>query len=107
MLNLTENAQKAVGNFIKGSEEPVTGLRVSVSGGGCSGFQYGMALEKEAQDGDTVLEFDSFKVFVDPTSAPMLSGVTIDFLDSLEGSGFKFENPNAKASCGCGSSFSC
>ena len=107
MLNLTENAQAAVSKFMDGAEEPVTGLRVSVTGGGCSGFQYGMALEAEANADDTVVEFGGLKVFIDPASAPMLSGVTIDFLDGLEGSGFKFENPNATNSCGCGSSFSC
>lgn len=107
MLSLTESAQNAVSNFIKGSEEPVAGLRVSVTGGGCSGFQYGMALEAAANGDDTVVDCGAVKVFVDPASVPMLSGVTIDFLDGLEGTGFKFENPNAKASCGCGSSFSC
>jgi len=107
MLNLTESAQNAVSNFIQGSEEPVAGLRVSVMGGGCSGFQYGMALEAAAKDEDTVIECGVVKIFIDPQSAPMLEGVTIDFLDSLDGSGFKFENPNAKNSCGCGSSFSC
>lgn len=107
MLSLTENAQKAVGSFIQKAQEPVSGLRVSVTGGGCSGFQYGMALETEARADDTVVEFGTIKVFVDPESAPLLDGVTIDFLDSLEGSGFKFDNPNATNSCGCGSSFSC
>ncbi len=106
MLSLTENAQAAVGKFIESAEEPVSGLRVSVTGGGCSGFQYGMALETEAREDDTVVECGTVKVFVDPQSAPLLSGVTIDFLDGLEGSGFKFENPNATNSCGCGSSFS-
>ncbi len=106
MLNLTESAQAAVGKFIESAEEPVSGLRVSVTGGGCSGFQYGMALETEAKEDDTVVECGTVKVFVDPQSAPLLSGVTIDFLDGLEGSGFKFENPNATNSCGCGSSFS-
>lgn len=107
MLNLTESAQKAVSRFIQGAEEPVTGLRISVTGGGCSGMQYAMALEAAAKDDDTVVECGEVKVFVDPMSAPLLSGVTVDFLDSMEGSGFKFVNPNAKASCGCGSSFSC
>jgi iron-sulfur cluster assembly protein len=106
MLSLTDSAQQAVDRFIQGSEVPVSGLRVSVSGGGCSGFQYGMALETEAKEGDTIVECGAVKVFVDPQSAPLLNGVTIDFLDGLEGSGFKFENPNATNSCGCGSSFS-
>lgn len=106
MLSLTENAQAAVGKFIEGAEQPVSGLRVSVTGGGCSGFQYGMALETEAREEDTVVECGNVKVFVDPQSMPLLNGVTIDFMDGLEGSGFKFENPNATNSCGCGSSFS-
>ena len=106
MLTLTENAQKAISRFIEGSETPVTGLRISVTGGGCSGLQYGMALEESANDEDTIIEADQLKIFVDPLSAPMLHGVTVDFLDSMEGSGFKFENPNATNSCGCGNSFS-
>ena len=107
MLSLTENAQKAVGRFIEGSETPVEGLRISVNGGGCSGFQYGMALEPASNDDDTVLEIGAIKVFVDPASAEMLQDVVVDFLDGMEGSGFKFENPNAANSCGCGKSFSC
>jgi len=107
MLTLTESAQQAVDRFISGAEEPVAGLRVSVSGGGCSGMQYGMALETAAKDDDLVLECGPVKVFVDPASAPLLKDVVVDFLDSMEGSGFKFTNPNATATCGCGSSFSC
>lgn len=106
MLTLTENAQKAISRFIKGSETPVGGLRISVTGGGCSGLQYGMALEERANDEDAVIEIEELKIFVDPLSAPMLNGVTVDFLDSMEGSGFKFDNPNATNSCGCGNSFS-
>ena len=106
MISLTESAQQAVARFIEGAEEPVTGLRISVTGGGCSGMQYAMALEAAAKDDDTVVECGEVKVFVDPLSAPMLSGVTVDFLDSMEGSGFRFENPNAATSCGCGKSFS-
>jgi len=107
MLSLTDSAQKAVARFISGAEEPVSGLRISVTGGGCSGMQYAMALEAAANTEDTVVECGAVKIFVDPTSAPLLTGVTVDFLDSMEGSGFKFTNPNAKASCGCGTSFSC
>lgn len=106
MLTLTDSAQKAVRRFLKGSETPVGGLRISVTGGGCSGMQYGMALEEAADNQDIVLEIGDFKVFVDPSSAPLLQGVTVDFLDSMDGSGFKFDNPNAAASCGCGNSFS-
>ena len=106
MLTLTDNAQKAIHRFIQGADEPVEGLRISVTGGGCSGMQYGMALEASANKDDTIIEAYDFKVFVDPLSAPMLAGVTVDFLDSMDGSGFKFENPNAATSCGCGNSFS-
>lgn len=107
MLNLTESAQAAVSRFITGAEEPVTGLRIAVTGGGCSGMQYSMALEKESSNDDTIVEFGEIKVFVDPASLPLLEGVTVDFLDTMEGSGFKFVNPNATNTCGCGSSFSC
>jgi iron-sulfur cluster assembly accessory protein len=107
MITLTEKAVKAVSRFIRSAETPATGLRVSVAGGGCSGLQYGMKLENEAAADDTVLEFGPVKVFVDPASAPMLNGVTVDFIDTMTESGFKFINPNAANSCGCGKSFSC
>jgi iron-sulfur cluster assembly accessory protein len=107
MLNLTESAQTAVSRFITGAEEPVAGLRIEVKGGGCSGMQYSMALEKAAQADDTVVECGDIKIFVDPESLPLLDGVTVDFIDSMEGSGFKFVNPNATNTCGCGSSFAC
>ncbi len=106
MLTLTDNAKAAVSRFIRGAEEPATGLRISVTGGGCSGMQYGMALEAEAKDSDIVVECGDVKVFVDSFSAKLLAGTTVDFLDGMEGSGFKFENPNATNSCGCGKSFS-
>jgi iron-sulfur cluster assembly accessory protein len=105
MLTLTDSAQKAVDRFINTNETPVAGLRISVTSGGCSGLQYSMALEAAAQDEDVILECGMVQVFVDPLSAPYLNGVTVDFLDSMDGSGFKFENPNAQNSCGCGSSF--
>lgn len=106
MLTLTEKAQHAVDRFIRGANEPVAGLRISVTGGGCSGMQYGMSLEQQSRQDDVVLQFGEVRVFVDPLSAPLLTGVTVDFLDNIDGSGFKFENPNAAASCGCGQSFS-
>jgi iron-sulfur cluster assembly accessory protein len=106
MLTLTPSAQTAVRRFIKGAEEPVAGLRISVTGGGCSGMQYGMALEGQAKVDDVVIEAGAVKVFVDPHSAPLLAGVIVDFRDGMDGSGFAFTNPNAAASCGCGKSFS-
>ena len=81
------------------------GLRVFVSGGGCSGLQYGMAFEAAPRDFDTVIDQQGVKLFIDPTSLMYLSGATIDYVDSLMGAGFKIENPNAVAACGCGSSF--
>jgi iron-sulfur cluster assembly protein len=106
MLNLTPNAISAMEKFIKGSATPIAGLRIAISGGGCSGFQYGMTLEENKSEDDVVVKRGAVTVLVDPLSAPLLEGVTVDFVDSLSGSGFKFENPNASASCACGSSFS-
>lgn len=106
MVTLTDNAIKAVHRFINGSHGTAKGLRILISGGGCSGFQYGLKLEPEANPGDTVIEYGDVKVFIDPESLPLISGATVDFVESLEGSGFKFVNPNAKSSCSCGSSFS-
>jgi iron-sulfur cluster assembly accessory protein len=82
------------------------GIRVGVVGGGCSGFQYSMDFENQARDGDLVMEQDGVKVFVDPMSSMYLQGVTIDYVQGLQGAGFKFNNPNARNTCGCGSSFS-
>lgn len=107
MIILTDNAVKAARRFIRSAETPASGLRVSVSGGGCSGLQYDMKLENAAAAEDTVIEFGSVKVYVDPTSAPLLNGITVDFIDTMTESGFKFINPNVTGSCGCGKSFSC
>jgi len=80
-------------------------LRIAIQGGGCSGFEYALGFDRGAQSGDHELEFHGVKVVVDPFSAPYLQGSTIDFLEGLQESGFKIENPNATAACGCGSSF--
>jgi iron-sulfur cluster assembly accessory protein len=82
------------------------GIRVGVAGGGCSGFQYTMDFENDPKDGDVVLDQHGLKLFVDPMSAMYLQGVTVDYVQGLQGAGFKFINPNAKNTCGCGSSFS-
>lgn len=82
------------------------GLRLSVVGGGCSGFQYSLELDDGPREDDAVYEYDGVRVFVDPTSAPYLSGTSVDYVDGLHGAGFKFVNPNADRTCGCGSSFS-
>ncbi len=104
-INLTEAAVNTVKGLLEQKEVPNHGLRVFVSGGGCSGMQYGMALEAEPRPYDHVIEQDGVKVFVDPTSMMYLSNATIDYEDSIMGGGFKIDNPNAVSSCGCGSSF--
>lgn len=105
MITLTPNAVTAVERFIKGTSDPVAGLRIAIAGGGCSGFQYGMSLEQEKNEDDIVVECGAVKLLVDPLSAPLLEGVTVDYVENLTGSGFKFENPNATSTCACGSSF--
>ncbi len=86
--------------------DPASGLRVAVRGGGCSGFEYALDFELEARDTDHILEYDGLNVFIDPVSARYLSGTEIDYVLGPTGSGFKFNNPQATGSCGCGSSFS-
>ena len=80
-------------------------LRLAIQGGGCSGFQYGLGFDSGSAEGDIELEYEGVRVVVDPFSAPYLRGATIDFLNTIEESGFKIDNPNAAASCGCGHSF--
>ena len=107
-LTVTDNAAVEVRKFMEA--EGVTGeqggLRVSVQPGGCSGFKYSLVIEDKNAEDDFVLDNDGFKVFVDPFSAQYISGVTIDYVSSMQGSGFTFKNPNATGGCGCGSSFS-
>ncbi len=105
MITLTPSAITAVERFINGADTPVAGLRIAISGGGCAGFQYGMSLEEAGQEDDLEFAFGSVKLLIDPLSAPLLEGVTVDYVESLTGSGFKFDNPNASSSCACGSSF--
>ncbi|MCA9921494.1 MAG: iron-sulfur cluster insertion protein ErpA [Anaerolineales bacterium] len=104
-ITLTSAAAQMVQNLLVQKNVPDYGLRVFVSGGGCSGLQYGMALEAEARPYDNVIEKDGIKVFIDPTSMMYLTGATIDYEDSIMGGGFKIDNPNAVSSCGCGTSF--
>ena len=82
------------------------GLRVAVRGGGCSGFEYALDFEQEPRENDTILEYDGLKVFVDSVSSRYLDGTQIDYVKGIMGSGFKFNNPKAVGTCGCGSSFS-
>lgn len=104
-IHLTDTAVGVIKNLLVQKNVPDYGLRVFVSGGGCSGLQYGMALEAEARPYDNVFEQGGVKVFVDPTSMMYLNQATIDYEESLMGGGFKIENPNAVSSCGCGHSF--
>ena len=105
-IMLTESAIAAVKNAIAQEGEPGDALRVSVVGGGCSGYQYNLDFEKEARMDDLTLEYGDVKIFVDSISAGYLMGTVVDFVSGLNGTGFKFNNPNAKRTCGCGSSFS-
>ena len=86
--------------------DPGHGLRVAVRGGGCSGFEYALDFEHEARETDTVLDYDGLRVFVDPVSSRYLEGTVIDYVFGMTGAGFKFNNPRASGTCGCGSSFS-
>jgi iron-sulfur cluster assembly accessory protein len=92
---------------IMATQDPLpAGLRIGVVGGGCSGFQYSMSFENQAGMMDKVFSFDNLKVFVDATSVMYLNGCVVDYVETLEAAGFKFENPQVKSTCGCGSSFS-
>ncbi len=106
MITITEKAAKAAKLFIMGSDTPSGGLRLAISGGGCSGYSYEMSIEAAPAADDTIVDGGKVQIFLDPTSAPLLDGVTIDFEETLEKCGFTFVNPNATASCGCGKSFS-
>jgi len=105
-LTLTETALEQVRRLLARDNRVGQGLRVAVTDGGCSGHSYKLDFDKESKPGDTVLEWDGVKVFVDSVSAPFLQGIVIDFESGLYGGGFKFSNPNATATCGCGTSFS-
>ena len=107
-ISLSQLAATEVKRFMQQEavSEQQGGLRVSVQPGGCSGFRYGLLIEEQAAEDDYVLEAEGVRVFVDPFSAQYLNGVSIDYVSSMQGSGFTFKNPNATGGCGCGSSFS-
>jgi iron-sulfur cluster assembly protein len=104
-VSVTPNAVGIIRDLLVQREIPNHALRVFVSGGGCSGMQYGMAFEETPKDFDKVIEVDGVRLIVDPTSMMYLEGAVIDYVDSLMGGGFRIENPNAVSSCGCGHSF--
>lgn len=104
-LTLTPQAAAKV-REIMATQDPIpAGLRIGVVGGGCSGFQYSMAFENQGGMMDKIFNFEDLKVFIDATSLMYLNGCTVDYVESLEGAGFKFDNPQVKSTCGCGSSF--
>jgi iron-sulfur cluster assembly accessory protein len=104
-INMTPTAVAKVKEIMAQQNPVPAGLRVGVVGGGCSGFSYSMSFENGAGMMDKVIDVDGLKVFVDATSMMYLNGVLVDYVETLEGAGFKFENPNVKSTCGCGSSF--
>jgi len=106
VVTLTQTAQQHVLTLMKRESKEGSLLRISVIGGGCSGLSYKMGFEAQAAEGDAVQDFNGLKVLIDPRSALFLKGITVDFVDGLNGSGFTYLNPNAKRSCGCGTSFS-
>jgi iron-sulfur cluster assembly protein len=108
MMTVTPVAGVEVKKFMsqEGVDPTVGGLRVSVQPGGCSGFKYGLLIEDQAAEDDLIVDQGEYRVFVDPFSAQYINGVVIDYVSSMQGSGFTFKNPNATGGCGCGSSFS-
>jgi iron-sulfur cluster assembly accessory protein len=104
VVELTDVAAQKIGTLLSDEEHAGAGLRVAVRGGGCSGFQYQLALD-EKRDGDQVFEHDGIRILVDEMSLRYVDGSTVDYTESLMGAGFQVENPNVVASCGCGSSF--
>src|ERR1700739_4732769 len=105
-LTLSPQAVAKVHEIMATQAPLPAGLRIGVVGGGCSGFQYSMSFENQAGMMDKVFKFDDLKVFVDATSLMYLNGCVVDYVETLEAAGFKFENPEVKPTCGCGSSFS-
>jgi iron-sulfur cluster insertion protein len=105
MVTITPIAEQKIQELMK-EEKDVVGLRSYVRGGGCHGYQYGMAFESKMAEDDTVIEKGDVKVIMDSQSAPLLQGAEVDYVDSVQGSGFSIKNPQAKTTCGCGSSFS-
>jgi len=104
-VTLTPTAVDKVKQIMSQQSPVPAGLRIGVVGGGCSGFSYSMSFENGQGVMDKVYNFDGLKVFVDATSAMYLNGCVVDYVETLEAAGFKFENPNVKSTCGCGSSF--
>jgi iron-sulfur cluster assembly accessory protein len=106
MITLTETAISKVGELIAAEGEENLALRVAVRPGGCSGFSYDMYFDTESDDSDLESAYGEVRVIIDPSSAQLLDGATLDYKDSIQDAGFAITNPNAQSTCGCGSSFS-
>jgi len=106
MIQLTETAVNKVKEILDVQDPKPAGLRIAVVGGGCSGFSYSMAFENDPGLLDKIYDFDGLKVYIDQASMLYLDGAQVDYVETLEGAGFKFDNPNVRTTCGCGSSFS-
>jgi iron-sulfur cluster assembly protein len=104
LMTLTESAASKIKQLLD-EEDDVSVLRVAIQGGGCSGFQYGLGFDRGPQEGDLEFSMHGVDVVVDPFSAPYLRGAEIDYVDTIQTSGFAINNPNATSSCGCGHSF--
>jgi iron-sulfur cluster assembly accessory protein len=105
MVTVSETAANKIKTMLEEQGHPDHGLRVGVTGGGCSGFQYKLVFENKADEMDQVIEDNGVKVFIDAKSCLYLNGVEVDYADGLMGAGFKINNPNARSTCGCGESF--
>ena len=105
-MKLSDKASSKLVELMKAENKAGFGLRVKVVPGGCAGFSYDLDFDEKAKDGDIVLDKSGIKIFIDKDSLEQMNGATIDYVDGLQGSGFKIENPNAQGSCGCGKSFS-
>ena len=106
MIQMTDTAVAKVNEILAQQDPKPKGLRLSVVGGGCSGFQYSMAFENQQLPLDKVYNYDGLQIYVDQASLLYLENCRVDYVETMEGAGFKFENPNVTSTCGCGSSFS-
>ncbi|MEM1368275.1 MAG: iron-sulfur cluster assembly accessory protein [Cyanobacteria bacterium P01_H01_bin.15] len=106
-VTLTELAELRLRTFVRGTPNPTAtrGIRLAVQDGGCNGYEYDIKVADEPRPNDTITDLGSLKLYIDPNSAPLLDGIVVDYIDGLLESGFKFSNPNATGTCGCGKSF--
>ena len=106
MIALTSTAADAMKSALSRAPDATAGLRIMVEAGGCAGFKYMMGIETSPRDGDEIVESEGVRLYIDEQSRPLLDGMTVDFVTSIEQTGFVFDNPNAQSKCACGKSFS-